>query len=221
MKQRKRVGIVFSGSGWLDGSEIHEATLTLLYLDQNRVETLIMAPDKYQMDVVNHIDSTAVAGEKRNVLVESARIARGNIQELEKITPEDLDALILPGGFGAMKNLCDYAVKGSDLTVNSHLEKLLRDLNKAGKPTGFICIAPMIAAKVFGDKQPRLTIGKDMKTASTLEQFGARHVECKVEDVVVDESNKIVSTPAYMLGPSISFVAKGIEKLVKKVVEMA
>ena len=215
------IGVVLSGSGWKDGTEIHEGVLTLLHLDRAHAGIVMMAPDTQQMDVVNHITNRPVLGETRNTLIESARIARGDISPIKNISASDLDAIILPGGSGAMKNLCNFAVKGMEMEVESHLDKLLKEMRAQSKPMGFICIAPMIAAKVFGSEHPKITIGDNYGTAQKIEAFGARHVSCPVDEIVYDETTKIVSTPAYMVGPSISYVSAGIEKLVQKVLELA
>jgi enhancing lycopene biosynthesis protein 2 len=156
------------------------------------------------------------------VLVESARIARGAIKDLAEADAKNFDAVIFPGGFGAAKNLCDFAVKGTDCTVNPVVEKFVAEALKTGKVLGFICIAPALLAKVAGNigLHPDVTIGTDKDTAAAVEKLGARHVACPVDDVVVDETNRIVTTPAYMLGQRISEVAEGIEKLVTNVLEL-
>jgi len=215
------IGVVLAGSGWKDGSEIHEAVLTLLHLDKAHAGIVMMALDTEQMDVVNHLTNKPIPGEKRNTIIESARIARGDIQDIKNVSASELDGLILPGGSGAMKNLCDFATKGTNMTVHSHLEKLLKEMYAQKKPLGFMCIAPIIAAKVFGSEHPKLSVGFDKRTARTIESFGAQHVDCPVDEIVVDDTLKIVTTPAYMLGPSISYISLGIEKLVQKVLELA
>lgn len=215
-----RVGVVLSGCGVFDGAEIHEATLTLLFLDRAGAEIVCMAPDTDQMHVVNHIKGEAT-GEKRNVLAESSRIARGVIKDLKDVKSADLDALVFPGGFGAAKNLCDFAVKGADCAVNPQVERLIKEMHAAKKPIGFACIAPVIAAKVLGSFNPELTIGNDKDTAEAIEKMGGKHVGSPVENAVIDRKNKIVTTPAYMLGPTISKVALGIEKLINEVLKMA
>jgi enhancing lycopene biosynthesis protein 2 len=212
-----KVGVLLSGCGMYDGSEVHEATLTLLFLDRAGAEVVCMAPDIAQYDVVNHISGRAT-GEQRQVLIEAARIARGYIRDIKQVSESELDALILPGGMGAAKNLCDFALKGEDCTVNPEVARLIREMHQAGKPIGFICIAPVIAAKVLG---ARVTIGTDRATAAAVERMGGSHVACQVGEIAVDEEKKVVSTPAYMLGPTISRIALGIEKLVAKVLEMA
>jgi len=215
------IGVVLSGSGWKDGSEIHEAVCTLLALDNAHAGILMIAPDKQQMDVIDHLDNKPILGERRNTLIESARIARGDISPIKNISPGDLDGIILPGGSGAMKNLCNFAVKGLEMDVDPHLEKLLKMLHTQHKPMGFICIAPMIAAKVFGSEHPKLTIGNNYGAAQKIEAFGAKHMNCPVDEIVFDETTKIVTTPAYMIGPSISYISVGIEKLVQKVLQLA
>jgi enhancing lycopene biosynthesis protein 2 len=221
MSREKRVGVILSGSGFLDGAEIHEATLTLLFLDRRGAKVTAMAPDVAQLHVVDHVKGEPAPGEGRNVLVEAARITRGAIADVKKVKASDLDALILPGGFGAAKNLCTFATEGVKLRVNPDVERLVRDMADAGKPLGFICIAPVIAAKVLGSRKVKLTIGNDPGTAAAIQALGAIHVDAPVDQIVVDEKNKVVSTPAYMLGPSIAAVSTGIEKLVGAVLEMA
>jgi enhancing lycopene biosynthesis protein 2 len=217
---QKRVGVVLSGCGFMDGAELHESVVTLLALDRAGAAVKVFAPDVQQADVMDH-RAGKPASEKRNVLVEAARIARGEIDSLAKAHAADFDTVILPGGFGAAKNLSTFATAGKAMKVDPDLERLLREVHAQKKPLGFICIAPVIAARLFGEQHPRLTIGNDAGTAQAIEAMGAIHVDCKVEDIVVDETHRIVTTPAYMLGPSIAKVAAGIEKLVTRVLAMA
>lgn len=215
----KKVGVVLAGCGVYDGAEIHEATLTLLALDRAGAEIVCMAPNVPQMHVIDHVKGAPVAGETRNVLVESSRIARGAIKDMKVVKAADLDALIFPGGFGAAKNLCTFVVDGANCKINSDVDRLVKEMHAARKPLGFMCIAPVMAAKILGAHHPRLTIGNDPATADAIEKMGGRHENCKVDEIAVDEANKIVTTPAYMLGPTIAPVAKGIEKCVAKVLE--
>lgn len=214
-----RVGVILSGSGVQDGSEIHEAVLTLLALDEAGAEAVCLAPDKPQTRVVNHATG-AETKETRNVLVEAARIARGKIADVAKARAEDLDAVILPGGFGAALNLCDFAKRGDKATVDPAVRRLLEEVHAAGKPIGAICIAPAVLAGVFGKKAPRLTIGTDADTANTLEKMGAEHVPCPVDEVVIDEENRLVTSPAYMLARSIKELRRGISRAVQEVLRM-
>ncbi|MCS7182887.1 MAG: isoprenoid biosynthesis glyoxalase ElbB [Thermoanaerobaculum sp.] len=218
---RIRVGVLLSGCGVYDGAEIHEAVITLLALDRAGVETLVMAPNVEQLHVINHLTGDVVVGETRNVLQEAARIARGNIRDLATVEPQELDALILPGGFGAAKNLCDFALKGANCQVHPEVARVVRGVHALGRPIGAICIAPALVAKLLGEEHPTLTIGTDRNTAAALEAMGACHQDCAVEGVVVDEKTKVVSTPAYMLARSIAEAAAGIEKLVAEVVRLA
>lgn len=215
-----KVGVLLSGCGVFDGAEIHEAVLTLLALDRAGAEIVCMAPNVDQAHVINHL-TQEVTAEKRNVLVESARIARGEIKDLKDVQAGDLDALIMPGGFGAAKNLSDFAFKGPQATVHPEVKRLLTDLAAAGKPIGAICIAPATLTKALADRKPEVTIGTDAGTASAIEAMGGRHKSCSVDMIHLDAGNKLVSTPAYMLGPGIKEVAQGIEKLVARVVELA
>jgi enhancing lycopene biosynthesis protein 2 len=214
-----RIGVLLSGCGVFDGSEIHEAVITLLELDRAGAEIVCMAPNMDQYHVINHLTQEEMP-EKRNVLVESARIARGQIKDVRDVSASDLDGLIIPGGFGAAKNLCDFAFKGANATVHPDVERLLKEMVEARKPIGAVCIAPALIAKALSARKPEVTIGTDENTAKTIEAMGAVHFSCPVNDIHVDDKNKIVTTPAYMLGPSIKHVAEGIRKLVQKVVEM-
>ncbi|TLU82351.1 MAG: isoprenoid biosynthesis glyoxalase ElbB [Chlorobium sp.] len=216
----KKIGVILAGCGFIDGAEIQEAVLTLLAIDRAGAEAVCLAPDIQQHHVVNHLTGQPVPGESRNVLVESARIARGNITDVKNIGKLDLDALVLAGGYGAAKNLCDYAFKGVDCEVNPDVAAAVQSFQKAGKPVGFMCIAPVIAAKLLGAKQVELTIGNDSETAKDIEAMGAKHIECPVWNTVVSREKKVVTTPAYMLGPTIGEVSKGIEKLVADLIDL-
>ena len=216
---RKKVGVLLSGCGVFDGAEIHEAVLTLLFLDRAGAEAICMAPDMEQMHVINHLTRQESA-ERRNVLVESARIARGNIVDVKTIKAEDLDALIIPGGFGAAKNLSDFTVKGPEATVVPEVAALLSAMVSAGKPVGAMCIAPATLTRALASLHPNVTIGNDLDTAKAIESMGGKHTACTVEMVHLDNGNRLVTTPAYMLGPGIKDVAVGIENLVNRVMEM-
>ena len=219
----KKIGVVLSGCGVYDGSEIHEAVITLLAIDRAGAEAVCMAPNIEQMHVINHLTGEPAEGEKRNVLVEAARIARGQIKDIAQVKAADIDALILPGGFGAAKNLCNFAVKGADCDVQPDVARLVREVVDANKPLGAVCIAPALVSRVLGNEKlaHKLTIGTDADTAGALEKMGSQHVKCPVNEFVIDEKNKIVSSPAYMLAGRISEAAEGIEKTVRVLLEMA
>jgi len=217
----KKVGVILSGCGVYDGAEIHESVITMLALDRRGADMILCAPDVAQLHVVNHLTGAVEDGESRNVLVEAARIARGAIRDVAQVTADELDALILPGGYGAAKNLCDFAVAGPDCTVNPDVARLVRAVHAQGKPIAAVCIAPALLARVLGDERPQLTIGSDPATAGALEKMGARHVVCPVKELVVDRERKLVSSPAYMLAERISEVAAGIEKTVDALLDMA
>jgi enhancing lycopene biosynthesis protein 2 len=213
---------VLSGCGVYDGAEIHEAVITLLAIDRAGAEAVCMAPDVDQMHVINHLTGEEMQGETRNVLVEAARIVRGNIVDIATVKADDIDALFFPGGFGAAKNLCNFAVKGENCDVHPEVMRLVKEFAQKQKPQGVACIAPALFAKIYeGESQhPTLTIGNDRDISEKIEKMGSHHQDCAVLDIVVDKENKIVSTPAYMLGQSISEVAEGIEKSVKELVRM-
>jgi enhancing lycopene biosynthesis protein 2 len=198
-----KIAVILSGCGVRDGSEIHESVTALLCMDQAGHEVQMFAPDKEQTAVINGVTGKAT-DEKRNILVESARIARGNIQALTRLCVADFDAVVLPGGFGAATNLCDFAINGPNCAINPDLERVLMDARNAGKIMGFMCIAPVIAARVFGKDQVRMTIGNDPGTAAACEAMGANHICCRYNEACVDARLKVVTTPAYMLAASIA-----------------
>jgi enhancing lycopene biosynthesis protein 2 len=219
----KRIGVVLSGCGVMDGAEIHESVATLLAIDRAGAQAICMAPDVDQMHVINHLTGEAVAGERRNSLVEAARIARGQIRDIKTVRASDIDALILPGGYGAAKNLSDFAVKAENCHVQPDLARLMRELFRERKPIGVVCIAPAVMAKMAQETGVRLklTIGNDAAIAGAIRRMGIDHVDCPVTEIVIDREHKVVSTPAYMLAQRISEAATGIEKLVGAVLQMA
>lgn len=212
----KKFAVVLSGCGVFDGAEIHEATLTMLAIKKQGEEYEIFAPDISQHHVINHITGEEM-NETRNVLVESARIARGNIKDLKEYNPSDFDALIFPGGFGAAKNLCDFAFKGPDCTINDDVVNAIRKTAEQHKPIGALCISPVIMAKIFGDVE--VTIGQDAGTAEAIEKMGATHKQTDHGEVIVDEKNLVFTTPCYMLDANILQIAKGASNIVKAMME--
>lgn len=217
-----KVGVVLSGCGFLDGSEIHEAVLTLMHLDRHGVEIVCTAPRGAQLHVIDHAQKAPEAGASRDVFVESARIARGRIRDLATVRENDLDAVVMPGGFGAAKNLSDFAAKGAAAVPHKEVARLLREMHAAKKPIGAICIAPAVVAAALGRTvHPTLTIGNDAGTAKALQAMGCQHRDCAVTDCVVDADNRIVTTPAYMFEAGPAQVAQGIGKLVDAVMAMA
>jgi len=217
---KPRVGVVLSGCGVYDGAEIHESVLTLLALDRAGAEAVCLAPDVAQRHVVNHLTGQPAPGETRNVLVEAARIARGKVTDLAAFDPSTLDALVLPGGFGAAKNLCDFAFSGAGCAVHPEVARVVCAVHAAGRPVGAICIAPVILAKLLGEEKPRLTIGSDPGTAAAIATMGGEHVACAGGGAVVDADRHLVTTPAYMLDSPISDVWAGIERLVAELLRM-
>lgn len=202
----------------MDGSEIHESVLTLLALAREGAEAVCMAPSA-EFQAFNHLLGEETS-EKRNVLVESARIARGKIRDLKDVKEKEIDALIFPGGYGAAKNLCTFAVDGVDCQVNPEVARLVKEVHQAGKPIGAICIAPALMAKIFEGAGVELTIGNEKGTAQALEKLGQRHQECGVSEIWIDSRHKIVTTPAYMLARNVAEAWQGIEKLVKAVLQL-
>jgi len=214
----KKVAVILSGSGVYDGAEIHESVITLLRLDQRGAQVQCFAPNIAQLHVINHLTGEEMP-ETRNVLVESARIARGNIKDIREADVDDFDALIVPGGFGAAKNLSNFAVEGAGCAVQPEVLALAEAFAEAGKPVGLMCISPALAAKIYGPGVT-CTIGNDADTAAAIGKMGATHEDCAVTDIIEDKARKLVTTPAYMLAQSISEAASGINKLVDRVLEL-
>ena len=216
----KKIAVILSGCGVFDGSEIQESVITLLEIEQQGANYQCFAPDIEQLHVINHLTGEVAAGETRNVLVESARIARGNIQDVTKINVNDFDAIILPGGFGAAKNLSDFALVGPQAKVQADVANAVQSFKNADKPIGLICIAPALAPLLLGEGVV-CTIGSDKGTADAITTMGGKHQTCAVNDIVIDNNNKLVTTPAYMLAENITQIASGIRKLVQQVVSMS
>jgi enhancing lycopene biosynthesis protein 2 len=215
--QKKMIAVVLAGCGNRDGSEIHEATLTLWAIHKNGAEFQCFAPDIPQHHVLNHITGKEMQ-ETRNVLVESARIARGKIKDIKEFNETDFAALIFPGGAGAAKNLCTYAFDGPNCRVNDDVSRAIKAMHAAGKPIGALCIAPVLLARVLGPVE--LTIGQDQETAQDLAAIGARHTPSGHGGIVVDRTNRIVTTPCYMLHSRVDQIADGAENLVRAILEL-
>jgi enhancing lycopene biosynthesis protein 2 len=219
----EKIGVIFSGAGVFDGTEIHEAVFTLLSLERQGVhDVVVMAPNIEQTEVINHLTQQPME-ETRNVLVESARIVWGNIHDIKDVNIDELDALIIPGGFGAAKNLSSFFAKGPEFEVNPDVEQVIQGMVEAKKPIGSFCITPVILAKILGENggSPKLTIGNDEGTAGALQAMGAQHVATQATEVIVDTEYKIVTGPAYMLpGTSMSEVADGIDNVVKEILTL-
>jgi enhancing lycopene biosynthesis protein 2 len=217
MNNPKKIAVVLSGSGVYDGAEIHEATLTLYAIAKNGADYEIFAPDIPHHHVINHITGEEMK-ESRNVLVESARIARGNIKALSLFRADDFDAVIFPGGFGAAKNLSTFAFDGSNCSVNPDVEKAVKSMVEKKKPIGALCISPVILARILGNVE--LTIGQDEGTAEAIVSMGASHKKTTHGEIIVDEKYKVVTTPCYMLDANIVQIANGAEAVVKAIMNM-
>lgn len=214
----KKIAVVLAGNGVFDGSEIHEATLTLYSIVKNGATYELFAPNIDQYHVINHITGDEV-NEKRNVLTEAARIGRGKINDLAGFKADDYDAIIFPGGFGVAKNLCTFAFEGENCKVNLDVEKAVRSMAERKKPIGALCIAPVLIAKILGEID--ITIGQNKDIAKVIKNMGANHIDTTHGEVVVDEKNKIITTPCYMLDANIAQIGDGANNVVKKILEMA
>ncbi len=200
----------------MDGSEIHESVMTLLAIDRNECQYTIFAPDADQYHVMNHY-TKEVMPEKRNMLVEAARIARGDIHPLTELKSADFDAVVFPGGFGAAKNLFTYAIKGTKAEVDAEVERVIKDFHAQRKPIGALCISPVLLAKVLGNIT--ITVGTDERTIHDVESFGAQHINTQQTEVIADKENMVFSTPCYMLPATIADIADCAENLIETILE--
>lgn len=217
----KKIAVILCGSGFRDGSEIRESVAVLWALSASGVQADCFAPDAQQKDVVNCLTNKTAEGESRNLLVEAARIARGKIAPLSQLFPSQYHAVIIPGGFGVAKNLCTFALQGSQGTIRSDVKDILMQMHDQRKPIGAVCIAPAVVALAFKGKNFELTVGESGETASEIEKLGHKHVPAKANECHVDKINRIVSTPAYMYDSApLHEVFTGIQKLVNEVVAM-
>ena len=212
----KKFAVVLSGCGVFDGAEIHEATLSLYSIMKNGAEYEIFAPDIKQHHVINHITGEEM-NENRNVLIESARIARGKISPLSTFNPHDFDAILFPGGFGAAKNLSDFAFKGAKASIHHEVKKAIQDMHLLKKPIGALCISPALIALSLENIQ--MTVGDDHDTAQVLKSLGANHINTSHGVVIHDKRNHIFTTPCYMLDATILDIADGAKNIVKEMLE--
>ncbi len=213
----KKIAVILSGCGVFDGAEIHESTLTLLAILKQGATYVCFAPNINQHHVINHISGEEMK-EDRNVLIESARIARGNIQDVGQIDVNDFDAVVFPGGFGVAKNLCDFAFKDTSCQVIPEIRALIETFWKAKKPIGALCISPILIAKIIAGST--VTIGNDEATKKAIINMGAHHLETTHGETVVDTKNKIVTTPCYMLDANILQIEEGANNLISRVIEL-
>jgi len=211
------IAVILSGCGHQDGSEIHEATLTLLAIHTHGADYQCYAPNITHHHVLNHADGNEM-DDNRNVYIESARISRGNLKTLDEFSADNHDALIIPGGLGAAKNLSTFAFDGENCIVNQEVKWAISSMVDQNKPIGALCIAPVILANVLDSVT--LTIGNNPQVAEKIEQMGAIHQECTPSGVVVDEANKIVTTPCYMYDSRVNEVAEGVNGLVAEILRM-
>jgi len=217
-----KVGVVLSGCGHQDGSEIHEAVFTLHAIEKAGAEAIIMAPDMDQFHVINHLNGNEELSESRNILVESARIARGKVVDVASVSGHQLDALIFPGGTGMAKNIFDYSMAGINCTIISDVQRLVVEILEADKPLGAICIAPVMVAKVleYLGRTGTVTGGFNVEINNDIKAMGINTIEVGAEEIVIDKENKIVTTPAYVEAKSMNESFMGIEKLVNKILDM-
>jgi enhancing lycopene biosynthesis protein 2 len=212
----KKFAIILAGCGVYDGAEIHEAVMSMYAVSKNGADYQLFAPDILQHHVVNHLNGTEMP-ETRNVLIESARIARGNIKPLTELDMRSFDAMLLPGGFGVAKNLCSFAFKGADCEVHPQVSKVIREAVSLRKPVGALCISPVILARVLVDVE--ITIGSDSGTAAAVEKMGAKHKNTSHGQVVTDLKHKVFTTPCYMLDANILQIAEGADNIVKAILK--
>ena len=215
----KRVAVILSGAGVFDGAELHESVLCLLALDRIGAEVTVLAPDTDQAHVINHQAGQPEATETRSVLKESARVARGPVTALDQAQCSDFDAVLMPGGFGAAKNLCTWAFDGANCSVNPDVEAFLRGMHAQGSWIGACCIAPVIVAKIFGEQGVEVTIGQGDAEHAEVEKTGAKHIKMNVRGVHRDATMRVLTTPAYMEAQRIAELPEGINELVRQLME--
>ena len=213
----KTFAVILSGCGHQDGAEIHEATMTLWAIHKAGCEYRCFAPDIPQRHVLNHITGNELP-EQRNVLIESARIARGQIADLADFSSDNIDGLVIPGGFGAAKNLCSYAFDGAECTVNKDVADAVLAMHEAAKPIGALCIAPVILARLL--EQPKLTIGDNADVAQHIEEMGGTHIITRPEEIVIDSSQNIVTTACYMFDARVDQIARSADKVIQAMLEL-
>lgn len=221
-----KIGVLLSGCGVQDGSEIYESVLTILAIQRAGAQAAAIAPDVPQHTIINHYTGSEErygegGGPRRDVLAEAARIVRGKITSVSEVSAHDMDALIIPGGFGVVQNLCTYGTDGLRASVNDQVKRLVVEMNTLRKPIGALCIAPVLVALCLREKAPALTVGTDAKVTLDLQRLGAKVTETGVTDILVDERLNIVSTPAFMLAQSALEAEAGINKLVQKVIDLS
>lgn len=212
----KRFAVILAGCGVYDGSEIHETVCTLLAISRNKGSYKIFAPDINQYHVVNHLTGE-VTSEERNVLIEAARLGRGEITPLDQINLDHFDAIVLPGGFGVAKNLCSYAYEGENFRVLEEVKRVVKEAYQKKIPIGAMCISPVLISKIIAGAT--VTIGSDKATADDIEKSGAFHKITQKGEVIFDEKNKIYSTPCYMLESSIADIADGCDNLITAIIK--
>ena len=217
---KKNIAVILSGCGVYDGAEITEAVSTLIALSKAGANYQCFSLDQNKTHIIDHTKGE-VADDSRNILVESARIARGNVKEISTLSAKDYDGIIFPGGFGVAKNFCDFATAGENMVVDENIKNFLVSFKQTNRPIGALCIAPVLLARIFGELNPEVTVGDNGDIEKVLASWGANPQKCSVDDCVIDRHNKFVSSPAYMLGQSIIDISAGVEKLVKETLAMA
>ncbi|MBX2808482.1 MAG: isoprenoid biosynthesis glyoxalase ElbB [Cellvibrionaceae bacterium] len=213
----KKVAVILSGAGVYDGSEINEAVLSLLFLEEAGIAYQCFAPDSNQHHVINHLTGDEI-NQTRNVLIESARIVRGKIKPLHLCNMDDYHGLLLPGGFGAAKNLSDFAFAGDNIKIDPQLLAVCRACKDAKKPAAYMCIAPVLLPRIY--ENIKCSIGNDAEVAQVIERLGGQHQNARVDEIVIDTDNKVVTTPAYMLANNLLEAKSGIQRLVNAFSEM-
>ncbi len=216
----KKIALLLSGCGYLDGTEVTECVSTIIKLSELGTKWTPFSISKSYSPTSHFAPEHSPPG-PLNCLEESARITRSQMTDLKEIRVKDYDALVIPGGYGVAKNFCSWALDGPSCSVDKNVKSVIEEFHSLSLPIGAWCIAPALVSRVLGQHNIQVTIGNDTETAAGIEKTGAIHVPCSVTDFVTDRENKIISTPAYMLQAQPHEVFQGISSALKELWEMA
>jgi len=224
-----KIGVLLSGAGVYDGAEIQEAVLTLLEIERMGYEPVCIGINAQQHHVINHLNGQEQV-QARNMLEEAARIARGQITEISSVVPAELDALVIPGGFGSAKNFSTWAFDGPEASIRSDVKLLLVNMYNVGKPIVALCVSPVLLALALEGihPAPTLTIGSTQEASpyqisafqEGLQAKGIRTTDCSINEICIDATNRIITAPCYMLEATLPELQSNIAQALKALKEL-